>query len=92
MVISPLQQASMTRPAIVEIAIEQVDLAAIDLEPRAADDPWSPAADRRHLGRLRMMDQRSHRPQQAIRIERLHRREIEADVVVRRCVRSAART
>ena len=39
-----------------DVAVEQVDLATGDAQPSAADDPWTPAADRRHLrcfGRIR---------------------------------------
>ena len=51
-----------------DIAIEQIDLAALDREPPAADDPRTPAPDRRHLGCAGIVDQSSRHPQKPARI------------------------
>ena len=74
-----------------DVAIEQIGLAPRDTQPSAADDPWTPAADRRHLCCLRRIGESAHGLQQTIDVEWPLRGIIQADIVVRGVGRRAAR-
>src|ERR1700733_4353844 len=54
-----------------DAAIQQVDLAAFDRQPSAADDARSPAPDRRYRGCVGVVDQVPRDVQQALGVQRL---------------------
>ena len=60
-------------------------------EPAATDDPGAPATDRCDVGGVGLVDKRPHGLQQFVRIDRMYRRIIESDVVVRRFDRRSPR-
>ncbi|WP_409999379.1 hypothetical protein [Bradyrhizobium sp. SZCCHNR2028] len=76
----------------IDLAIEQVDFVPVDSEPAAADDPLSPAADRRQFDRLRVVDEPPHCFAQRVGVEVVPGCDVEPDVVVRARLRGAART
>src|SRR5689334_428665 len=78
-------------PDVVEIAINQVDLVAVDGEPAATDDPGTPSTYRRDFGGVTFVDKRPHGLPKRVRIDRLCGRIIESDVVVGRFVRCSPR-
>ena len=69
--------------------VEEVRLLAGDLEPAAADDPRSPAADLGHPRRAWIVDKTLRSLEQAVDVKPGALAEVEADVVVRSHMRGA---
>jgi hypothetical protein len=71
--------------------IEEVNLIAGYRQPAAAHNPRSPAADLGHFRGRWIVDQALHDLEQALNVEPGALAEVEADVIVRGCVRRARR-